>query len=90
MLTTLQAYVNQEPRSSFCRSLDGEVKPETRRAIQSGFNRRESGPHVLIAQSQVGREGLNLHKACRRVFLFPLAARFRSSARIPYPYLSDW
>jgi hypothetical protein len=25
---------------------------------------------VLIAQSTVGREGLNLHKACRRVFLF--------------------
>lgn len=66
----LTQYLEHEPRSGFCRLLNGEVKPETRRAIQSSFNRRETGPYVLIAQSQVGREGLNLHKACRRVFLF--------------------
>ena len=66
----LSQYLEHEPRSGFCRLLNGEVKQETRRAIQAGFNRRATGPHVLIAQSQVGREGLNLHKACRRVFLF--------------------
>lgn len=66
----LAQYLDHEPRSGFCRLLNGEVKQETRRAIQAAFNRRETGPFVLIAQSQVGREGLNLHKACRRVFLF--------------------
>lgn len=66
----LTQYLDHEPRSGFCRLLNGEVKQETRRAIQTAFNRRETGPYVLIAQSQVGREGLNLHKACRRVFLF--------------------
>jgi hypothetical protein len=50
--------------------LDGSVKQATRRSVQSSFNRHETGPYVLIAQSTVGREGLNLHKACRRVFLF--------------------
>lgn len=66
----LSRYLHHEPRSNFCRLLSGEVRQETRRTIQTGFNRRATGPHVLIAQSQVGREGLNLHKACRRVFLF--------------------
>ena len=60
----------KEPRSPFCRLLNGEDRHETRRAIQAGFNRRNTGPYVLVAQSQVGREGLNLHMACRRVFLF--------------------
>lgn len=63
-------YLNREPRSPFCRTLDGSVKHATRRSIQASFNRHEAGPYVLIAQSTVGREGLNLHKACRRVFLF--------------------
>ncbi len=58
-----------DARSHFCRVLDGSVKPRTRRSIQSGFNDRARGPHVLVAQSLVGREGLNLHKACRKVFL---------------------
>ena len=58
-----------DARSQFSRVLDGGVKPRTRRSIQSGFNHRGRGPHVLVAQSLVGREGLNLHKACRKVFL---------------------
>lgn len=63
-------YLEREPRSNFCRTLDGSVKHATRRSIQASFNRHEAGPYVLIAQSTVGREGLNLHKACHRVFLF--------------------
>ena len=58
-----------DARSQFCRVLEGSVQQTTRRAIQSGFNDRVRGPHVLVAQSTVGREGLNLHKACRKVFL---------------------
>jgi superfamily II DNA or RNA helicase len=63
-------YLGREPRSHFCRMLDGSVQHATRRSVQASFNRHEAGPYVLIAQSTVGREGLNLHKACRRVFLF--------------------
>jgi hypothetical protein len=37
--------------------------------IQLAFNRPRSFPRVLVAQSLVGREGLNLHKACRIVVL---------------------
>ena len=37
--------------------------------IQLAFNRPNSFPKVLVAQSMVGREGLNLHKACRIVVL---------------------
>lgn len=33
------------------------------------FNRRHSNPRVLVAQSVVGREGLNLHKSCKTVVL---------------------
>ncbi len=63
-------YFEKEPRSQFCRLLDGGVAAKTRQAIQASFNRREVGPYVLVAQSMVGREGLNLHRACRKVFLF--------------------
>ncbi|RJR21408.1 MAG: hypothetical protein C4582_07940 [Desulfobacteraceae bacterium] len=63
-------YLDREPRSYFCRIMDGSVHHATRRSIQASFNRHDSGPYVLIAQSMVGREGLNLHKACRKVFLF--------------------
>ncbi len=50
--------------------LEGDTKPQTRRYIQAAFNRPSSSPRVLIAQSQVGREGLNLHEACRVVVQF--------------------
>lgn len=55
---------------SFARMLYGEVKMESRRILQAQFNNKKSFPVVLIAQSQVGREGLNLHKACRIVMQF--------------------
>jgi hypothetical protein len=55
---------------TFAVLLSGETRPMTRRYIQAAFNRPTSSPRVLIAQSQVGREGLNLHEACRVVIQF--------------------
>jgi hypothetical protein len=58
-------------RQSFhARLLQGDTRWETRRYIQAAFNRSRSSPWVLVAQSQVGREGLNLHKSCRVVVQF--------------------
>jgi superfamily II DNA or RNA helicase len=54
---------------TFTRLLYGETRHETRRLLQIGFNRTTSFPKVLVAQSMVGREGLNLHEACRVVIL---------------------
>lgn len=51
----------------YCRVLDGDTKWETRRSIQAGFNREHGYPRVLVAQSLVGREGLDLHEQCRVV-----------------------
>ncbi|WP_232223102.1 helicase-related protein [Desulfosarcina sp. BuS5] len=59
-----------ERLSFFARLLDGDVKMETRRMLQTQFNDQKFFPRVLIAQSQVGREGLNLHKACRTIIQF--------------------
>ncbi len=56
----------------YARLMVGGTKPATRRILQSAFNRKNSHPKVLIAQSMVGREGLNLHKACKTVILFHL------------------
>lgn len=56
-------------RSRFARLMNGQTAHETRRLLQAAFNREQSFPRVLVAQSIVGREGLNLHKACRIVVL---------------------
>lgn len=53
----------------FARLMNGETKPHTRRLLQLAFNREHSHPKVLVCQSVVGREGLNLHEACRTVIL---------------------
>lgn len=53
----------------FARLMYGDTKPEIRRLLQLAFNRPHGHPKVLVAQSLVGREGLNLHKACRTVIL---------------------
>lgn len=53
----------------YARLMNGESKPPTRRLLQLAFNRKQGHPKVLVAQSIVGREGLNLHKACRTVVL---------------------
>jgi hypothetical protein len=50
--------------------LHGDTSWDTRKYVQAAFNRHASSPWVLIAQTQVGREGLNLHEACRVVVQF--------------------
>ena len=57
------------PEGGYARLMYGNTKPATRRFLQLAFNRIQSHPRVLVAQSLVGREGLNLHKACRTVIL---------------------
>lgn len=57
------------PEGGYARLMYGETRPETRRFLQLAFNRKSAHPKVLVAQSLVGREGLNLHKACRTVVL---------------------
>lgn len=55
---------------AFCSILDGSVSdPKRRRILIRRFN-EGTNPQVLIAQSKVGREGLNLHKACKHVVIF--------------------
>ncbi len=56
----------------FARQLHGGIEPGTRQLLQLAFNRPNAFPRVLIAQSMVGREGLNLHEACRTVVLLHL------------------
>jgi len=56
-------------QGGFARLMYGGTSPESRRMIQLAFNRANSFPRVLVAQSLVGREGLNLHKSCRIVVL---------------------
>ncbi|WP_313607817.1 DEAD/DEAH box helicase [Rhizobium sp.] len=63
----LQDYSGRE--GNFARMMSGSTAPQTRRTLQSAFNRASSWPMVLVAQSRVGREGLNLHEACRTVVL---------------------
>lgn len=67
----LDAYLNDYSgrEGNFARMMSGTTAPQTRRMLQSAFNRPSSWPMVLIAQSRVGREGLNLHEACRTVVL---------------------
>jgi hypothetical protein len=50
--------------------MNGDTSWTVRRTIQDGFNDPEGYPRVLIAQSRVGREGLNLHEACRVLVQF--------------------
>ncbi len=62
-----EEYGNSE--GSFARLMYGGTSQQTRRLLQLAFNRPDSHPKVLVAQSVVGREGLNLHQACRHVLL---------------------
>lgn len=54
----------------FARRLAGGMHSSSKQHLQNAFNRRSSWPMVLVTQSLVGREGLNLHKSCRTVILF--------------------
>jgi superfamily II DNA or RNA helicase len=67
LATYLQDYSGRE--GNFARMMSGATPPQTRRLLQSAFNRASSWPMVLLAQSRVGREGLNLHEACRTVVI---------------------
>lgn len=70
LAAVLELHESGEARqSSFCRLLDSDVPHPTRKVLQAQFNNMVF-PRVLIAQSIIGREGLNLHKMCRRVLLF--------------------
>jgi Helicase conserved C-terminal domain len=57
-------------QSLHARLLWGKTGWETRRYLQAAFNKPRAAPWILIAQSQVGREGLNLHESCRVVMQF--------------------
>lgn len=57
-------------QSVFARLMNGNTSMSSRQLMKVGFNRESVNPRVLVAQSMVGREGLNLHKACRHVVLF--------------------
>ncbi|MDW7548159.1 DEAD/DEAH box helicase family protein [Pseudoalteromonas sp. McH1-7] len=56
-------------RGAMARFMYGDTDPHSRKVMQLGFNREHSYPRVMVAQSTVGREGLNLHRACRVVYL---------------------
>ncbi len=56
----------------FARLMDGSTAPQTRRLLQAAFSRDGSWPQVLVAQSTVAREGLNLQAACRVVVMLHL------------------
>lgn len=62
-----EEFGSQEAR--FAQLMYGATSQHTRRMMQLAFNRQQSSPQVLVAQSSVGREGLNLHTACRCVVL---------------------
>lgn len=69
---TLQERLREEfnrPQGSFARLMYGGTPPQTRQLLQLAFNRAGTHPRVLVAQSMVGREGLNLHRACKTVVL---------------------
>lgn len=59
--------LTQGRRSDFARVMNGNTKPRTRRILQALFNEPLARPHVLVAQTRVASEGLNLHRACRHI-----------------------
>ncbi|UWQ43376.1 helicase [Leisingera aquaemixtae] len=63
----LSAFSGRE--GSFARVMSGRTQAQTRRNLQASFNREGAWPMVIVSQSQVGREGLNLHEACCVVVL---------------------
>ena len=58
--------------SPFSQRIHGETKSSTRRVRQGNFNNPQLNPKVLIGQSSVISEGLNLHRACRSVVMLHL------------------
>ena len=68
----LEEEYGNNPRSAYARLMIGRTEMYTRRLLQAAFKNQNRYPRVLIAQSLVGREGLNLHEACRRVIFLHL------------------
>ena len=62
-----QEYDN--PEGKLARLMNGTTEHNTRRHLRYTFNNANIFPKVLVCQSLVGREGLNLHEACRTVIL---------------------
>lgn len=56
-------------RATYARFMWGETKMPARRFLQAVFNSERSSLKVLVAQSKVAQEGLNLHRACRNVLI---------------------
>ena len=54
----------------FASFLYGDTTPQTQRNLQYAFNRKKSWPKVLVAQSRMASEGLNLQSACRSIVMF--------------------
>jgi len=55
--------------SDYARLMNGQTSAASRNLLNLAFNRQYSRPSVLVAQSMVAREGLNLHLACRTVIM---------------------
>ncbi|WP_129992316.1 DEAD/DEAH box helicase [Rahnella sp. CFA14(1/10)] len=55
--------------SDYARLMNGQTSAASRNLINLAFNRQYSRPSVLVAQSLVAREGLNLHLACKTVIM---------------------
>jgi superfamily II DNA or RNA helicase len=53
----------------FAMLMHGGTELPTRRNMQAAFNRPNSNLKVLLAQSQVGREGLNLQESCKTIVM---------------------
>jgi hypothetical protein len=72
VLTRLAERLDDEfkgPRGGIARLMNGTTKAHTRRNLQLKFNRLGCFPYVLISQSKVAREGLNLQEQCRDIIL---------------------
>lgn len=56
-------------RATYARFMSGQTEIPARRFLQAAFNNERSSLKVLVAQSLVAQEGLNLHRACRNVLI---------------------
>ena len=53
-----------------CQMMVGGTRATTRRTRQANFNHPQLNPHILVGQSGIVSEGLNLHRSCKTVALF--------------------
>ena len=58
--------------TSRSQTMVGDTRAATRRTRQASFNHPQLNPRILVGQSDVMSEGLNLHRSCRTVVLFHL------------------